>query len=474
MAFVVRELWQKGEYVELVDILHDAIQELEEKDTSSMTPEELQAHRKKLQLYYNGKYLGLNRIGKYELAIKCANDYIAKYSATEPEPHVAKAEALFALKEYEKAIECLNTVIKLCPREVEPILNKCLALNNLGRYDECLQWADIGLRIIRSEEETTALQESPLDPFEDDTKQKRSKNDRWVAEFYTAKAVALSKQSSWQPALECAEEALRRHPTSSRSLEVKALSLVELNKVDEALEIAEQILSSNPKNILAMHVRTRCLVRSKRLADAVMQLDKIIVTQQRTGSTVLDPVKPYLEKSAVLSMLSKNDDALYVIDEAIRMKPTDKMAWAQRGYCLTRLNRYEEAIKAYEKAISIDPRFKEAFINIGIIQERLGQKSEAMETYRRALQINPKYLQALLNLGRLLLDANEPAEAVEISKKALAVDPKNVEALLMQANAYEKLGMRQHAMAAGQKACQLRPELVKIIQESRLKGNNTR
>ena len=58
-----------------------------------------------------------------------------------------KGLALYNLGKYEEAIEWYDKVLKIDPNDVNALNNKGLALNNLGKYQEAIEWYDKALEI---------------------------------------------------------------------------------------------------------------------------------------------------------------------------------------------------------------------------------------------------------------------------------------------------------------------------------------
>jgi len=486
----VRDLWQKQEYVDVSDLLNDVIIDEDNVDATLLSEEEVEKHKERLRFYYNTQALALNKLGKFEHSIKISDAYISKHTAGDPEPYAVKAQSHFGLRQYSKAIECLNKLLQLCPNEPETVVNKSMCLFQLERYDECLQWIEIGHRLIEQRLQMGNLNQD--DPFgeqvllssvvvvgQQQQQQQQQPQDSmttrmkmWGAELNSIKSAALCKQQSWEAAIKAANLTLDFNPRHLKALESKTIALLETNKPQEALASAQAIIDQEPENIPALHFKARSLARSQRLAEAVVAFDTVIdlSLKRSTDATPYDIVTPTLQKSALLSLLSRNEDALKVAEDALRYNSKDSNIYAQMGYCLTRLHRYEEAKKAYEQSIKCDAKFKEGHINIGVILEKLGRHGEAIEEYQKALQLDPKHLMALTNLARIHLDYfKEYAEAVEVANRMLKVDNKSVEAFMIQAKAYQHLGMRQHAMTAAQRAFEIRPELLKAAQEEAVK-----
>lgn len=78
-----------------------------------------------------------------------------------------------------------------------------------------------------------------------------------------------------------------------------------------------------------------------------------------------DEVEDLTEKALNLSRQFKNEEAIKLYDEAIKLNPTVAQIYFNRGIAKSNSFDFEEAIKDYDKAIEIDPNYMEAYGNRG-------------------------------------------------------------------------------------------------------------
>ncbi|HUO56973.1 MAG TPA: O-antigen ligase family protein [bacterium] len=99
-----------------------------------------------------------------------------------------------------------------------------------------------------------------------------------------------------------------------------------------------------------------------------------------------DP-RVYREKAAVLIALGRDDEAIEVTKELIRVNPYDADAYAE----LCKLNgmgrSWDLAEEAGEKALNLDPFHEEALGNMGLVSYFQGQKKRALDYWTRLEQV---------------------------------------------------------------------------------------
>ena len=83
-------------------------------------------------------------------------------------------------------------------------------------------------------------------------------------------------------------------------------------------------------------------------------------------------------------------EAIAELDEAIRLKPEDFLAYSDRGLAYFRLGSPKRAIDDLEEAIRLNPKYAHAYLNRGVAYGRLGQHRQAIESYDEATRLNPE------------------------------------------------------------------------------------
>jgi len=98
-----------------------------------------------------------------------------------------------------------------------------------------------------------------------------------------------------------------------------------------------------------------------------------------------------LNEQATLLINKRNEtsyqEAIKLLDKAIRLDTTYYMAYSNKAVILTRLGKYNEAINIYRHLVTnIKPDYPEAFTMLGMLYDKIGGKSTAKEYYKKAVQ----------------------------------------------------------------------------------------
>jgi tetratricopeptide (TPR) repeat protein len=152
-----------------------------------------------------------------------------------------------------------------------------------------------------------------------------------------------------------------------------------------------------------------------------------------------------------------------VMRHRLELQPNDFEARLNLGaLLLSRLNA-QDAIAMLESAVRLDPRRPEARNMLGLGLARVGRTREATEQFEAALAARPDYASARFNLANVLVKSGRLEEAIADFRQVLGGDPANpvirerlAAALETRADALAEDGRRAEAEALRKEAAALR------------------
>jgi tetratricopeptide (TPR) repeat protein len=124
------------------------------------------------------------------------------------------------------------------------------------------------------------------------------------------------------------------------------------------------------------------------------------------------------------------------------------MQWRER--------RRDEAIKLMDEALRLKPDFADGLCMGGYMLSECGKPEPAMRFYRRALELNPSLVVAHVNFGKLLFGGGRFAEALASFSAATTLAPCDPDAWCSRAGALRELGRLEESAEAAQRALELR------------------
>jgi tetratricopeptide (TPR) repeat protein len=155
------------------------------------------------------------------------------------------------------------------------------------------------------------------------------------------------------------------------------------------------------------------------------------------------------------------DDALGRYQQAVARNPGSVEAWFGMAGALGRLRRLDEAIAACERVLAIDPRFVPAMLRRGAMLGLAGRHQEAAPYLEQVLRLPglPDGFQvtALLLRGDSLRLLGQPAEALAAYDRAINLRPALPDGWVNRGKALRELGEVYDALDSFETALRLNP-----------------
>ena len=194
--------------------------------------------------------------------------------------------------------------------------------------------------------------------------------------------------------------------------------------------------------------------------------------------------KPHIKQiwNLIISLkidCSQISDAIMLLDEMIKVDPSDAKRYVSKALCYQNLKDLDMAIEAYNKALAIKPDYAEAYNYIGITRQEQGKLEEAIESFNKALAIKPDYADAHNNMGIILKEQGKLEEAIESFNKALAIMPDNADSYNNIGITLKAQGKLEQAIEAYNKALGIKPDYAQahyntgnaLKEQGKLKGS---
>jgi len=149
----------------------------------------------------------------------------------------------------------------------------------------------------------------------------------------------------------------------------------------------------------------------------------------------------------------RNQDTLWIA--TAKVSPSSHQNHNNLGDMYVRHGQLEKAIEEFKKAIEIRPNYADAYHNLANVYLQMGKNEIAKENYQKALEFNPKLWQSHQNLAGLYFLEEKFDLVEEHLLKAIEIDPNNQEFYFNLGILYKKMGKKEKANEAFQKANQL-------------------
>jgi tetratricopeptide (TPR) repeat protein len=143
-------------------------------------------------------------------------------------------------------------------------------------------------------------------------------------------------------------------------------------------------------------------------------------------------------KGLALFALGKFQKSIECYDRALEIQPHASHVKLNKAISLNSNRNFREAKSLLDEIVRLAPTNKEALNARALSEFNLGLDSEGMQDLKKAIEIDPAYAMAWNNLGCFYLGLGELDLAIECFDQTLAVDTRNYDAFLLKDMAVER------------------------------------
>ncbi|MEI6215320.1 MAG: tetratricopeptide repeat protein [Desulfuromonadales bacterium] len=318
------------------------------------------------------------------------------------------------LKQFDKALECLDKAIKSENSSDMAWDFKAVTLARMGKNPVGLSVIDEGLTYCLNS-----------------------------ARLWARRAYLLNTLNRYQEGLTSAAKALELDPDYGSALLYKFDAERQLGRTAEALEsISRHIAWVHPgdhrKGIESMKLKWE-------LENPGLQLDPQQAAEQQ-------------EYAFHYWQSGSTEQSLAAFKQATELDPFSYEIWNNYGSTLNGLGRYEEAIACFDRAHQLYPLITDFLKNKAASLVRMFRNQEALECHEKVLARSPKDEASLGERARLLSILERHDEALQASEVFAAAFPGRGDAHVRHCWALRKLDRTDDALAAIERAIALRPD----------------
>jgi serine/threonine protein kinase/tetratricopeptide (TPR) repeat protein len=192
-------------------------------------------------------------------------------------------------------------------------------------------------------------------------------------------------------------------------------------------------------------------------------LDEAIAVLQHAIRLQPDYAKAHVNLGIALQKIGRFGEAKAAYQEAIRLQPDKALAYTNLGAALADEGFLEDAISMLQDAVRLKPDFAAAHFQLGDALASNGRADVAKIAYEEAIRLMPDAGAALNNLAWLLANAEDvrlrdPKLALGYAKEAVKLQPNNADNRNTLGAVHYRNGEWQAAVEALRKAMEFRPE----------------
>ena len=172
----------------------------------------------------------------------------------------------------------------------------------------------------------------------------------------------------------------------------------------------------------------------------LMACDSIIETTEDVRSTALskDP-KVLLENSKEKQRIGAYDEAIEILNVAVKIDPKFVPAYNQMGLILFEADKKDESVEAFKNAIAIDPENLNSRLGLGKTYSMITRNDLAVEQYLKAADLKKKDPEILFKIALEYWYHQNLEKSKEYYNKVLEIDSSHIQTHLNLISVYESL-----------------------------------
>jgi tetratricopeptide (TPR) repeat protein len=232
--------------------------------------------------------------------------------------------------------------------------------------------------------------------------------------------------------------------------------------LERALALAQQALALDDSLPVAHSVLSNVYAQKQQYDQAIAEGERAIALDPNNANS-------YERKGAVLLFAGRPEEALRMVEQAMRLNPhyspnyLFELGWA---YSLT--GRYTEAVATLREFISRSPTHLGGHLTLALsyVQQwayQQGSDSQTLEqalaAAQRVLALNDAYFGGHLILGYVYLWQKQYEPAITEMERAIALDPNSAESYAGLADALSRVGRPEDAVGMVKQALRRKPSV---------------
>jgi tetratricopeptide (TPR) repeat protein len=183
----------------------------------------------------------------------------------------------------------------------------------------------------------------------------------------------------------------------------------------EAIACYDSVLKSNSYQIDAINGKAVCLLQQGSSEEALALLDMAIR---------IAPNDPLCRLNRGNYYFKQGDFGRALIDyrESIKQDSSDSFVWSNIGTCLLHMEKFAESLSFFNKALNIEGELAETLGNKGVALMHLDRYAEAMQCFDKSLKLDPLFIQIWHNKGLCHSAMKEHNKAIQCFDRAIELD----------------------------------------------------
>ncbi|RPH96647.1 MAG: sulfotransferase family protein [Lysobacterales bacterium] len=235
---------------------------------------------------------------------------------------------------------------------------------------------------------------------------------------------------------------------ATKSTLFETIELINSGRIGQAEAICRAAVERNDQDVNMTALLGATLFKAGQTEEAERWL-------RHTTALAPNFAKPWSDLGQLLLESRRPQEAVEVLEEAVRLDAQDGEAWFNLGKARAVIGRGPAADEAFEKSFALNPARKA--LALAAEHQHAGRWGEAEKLCREVLRGEPRNVNALRLLGTCAAHAGRQREAERLLRQAVAQAPDYAEAQLDLGRVLKEQQRLEEAIAQFEKAIELEP-----------------
>lgn len=259
--------------------------------------------------------------------------------------------------------------------------------------------------------------------------------------YYNEGSELLFDARNRRKALELVDNAIGLMPNSAKAYCLKGRLFYALDQYKKSLECFEKSIELDASYIMSYNFKSSSLLNEAK-NDKAAEMASFALSLNQNPKNACE----FMNKAFSLSILNKNQDALFFIDKAIELDPLNGFYYYLKSYDTCTLQRKKESIEMLDIAIELLPNFEKVYNNKGCEYYLLGDYDDALKMYNKALELNPHYFFTFRNKVELYEHLNKYQDLIDTVDKFMELNPDKIFVNQYKIKSFTLLGKKDDAI----------------------------
>ncbi len=368
--------------------------------------------------------------------------------------HSNRGVILVRLKRYPEAVATFEQALRLDPKHSSALLNLGSALRQNEEHARAaavlrqacsLHPRDFSPRISLAKALEEAGNAREALPAFRDAYRRRLPNARLLLDL----GATLLKRDLLDEAATAFHESLMLDPTNADAHAALGDAHRERGRLDEAIPAYREAIRLRPGYAQAHNNLAVVLAHRGRVAEAIKHHEEAVRFRPTSADFRLRLA------ATLCDFRGDYDGAITVVEEAMKLKRDDPLAYDYLGCALSGKRDHRGAVAAFRELARLTPGNLEVWVKLGNAHAALKQHAECSAAFREALRRKPDYFEAHLALARALGSLGHRPESIRAYLAAVRVRPNDVTCLAEMAEVMDAAGRAADAEWAWRRAIDL-------------------